>query len=189
VAPRMNRNPCGKYCVGGGTAGWIAPACSRRVIRDEERWHFGHRIESTSSRRSASAKARWPTIRATFEQIGVSETDFLRECDASFKQGSQFVKWVDGSDGTLTTIHSRCRPATKNATGSLLAWRIRGAKVSRPACASDGGLPAVPWRRAITTPEFTGLANYAYHLTPAIRAYFFFSTQALYRQAGCQAPV
>lgn len=38
----------------------------------------------------------WPTIRSTLQTIGISETDFLRECDASFKQGTQFSGWVDG---------------------------------------------------------------------------------------------
>ena len=31
----------------------------------------------------------WPTLRATLQKMGVSETDFFRECDAAFKQGAQ----------------------------------------------------------------------------------------------------
>ena len=55
-------------------------------------------IESRQQPPIGVGEGTWPTLRATLKQIGVTETDFLRECDASFKQGSQFVRWVDGSD-------------------------------------------------------------------------------------------
>ncbi|MFX3737731.1 tryptophan 7-halogenase, partial [Streptococcus suis] len=37
----------------------------------------------------------WPTMRKTLKTIGISETQFIRECDASFKQGSRFDGWCD----------------------------------------------------------------------------------------------
>jgi hypothetical protein len=40
-------------------------------------------------------------MRDTLRRIGVSETDFIRECDASFKQGSKFVRLVQGRGRTL----------------------------------------------------------------------------------------
>ena len=54
-------------------------------------------IESRQQPPIGVGEGTWPTIRTTLKQIGITETAFLRECDASFKQGSQFVQWVDGS--------------------------------------------------------------------------------------------
>jgi len=36
--------------------------------------------------------------RDTLRRIGVSETELIRQCDASFKQGSKFERWVDGRE-------------------------------------------------------------------------------------------
>src|SRR5690606_19427385 len=38
----------------------------------------------------------WPTLRITLREIGVSETEFINECDVSFKQGSKFIGWCSG---------------------------------------------------------------------------------------------
>ena len=38
-------------------------------------------------------------MRDTLRRTGVSETDFIRECDAAFKQGSKFVRWREEVDG------------------------------------------------------------------------------------------
>jgi len=82
--------------------------------------------------------------------------------------------------GTLTTIHSRCRPATKNANLApyWLEDHPRGQKFSRPACAFQTEVCSRALApKQITTPEFTGLANYAYHLDRRqIRAFFYAST-------------
>src|SRR6185312_13827933 len=84
--------------VGGGTAGWlVAGVLGSRYPRRGEDGVAITLIESRQQPPIGVGEGTWPTIRSTLKQIGVSETDFLRECDASFKQGSQFVKWVDGS--------------------------------------------------------------------------------------------
>ncbi|HEY8053877.1 MAG TPA: tryptophan 7-halogenase, partial [Steroidobacteraceae bacterium] len=85
--------------VGGGTAGWItAGVLASRYPRRGEQGLEITLVESRQQPPIGVGEGTWPTIRATLKQIGVSETDFLRECDAAFKQGSQFLKWVDGSD-------------------------------------------------------------------------------------------
>ena len=35
-------------------------------------------------------------MRSTLKKIGISETEFFRECSASFKQGTQFYNWSYG---------------------------------------------------------------------------------------------
>ena len=35
-------------------------------------------------------------MRKTLKAMGISETELIRECDATFKQGSKFNGWVTG---------------------------------------------------------------------------------------------
>jgi tryptophan 7-halogenase len=152
--------------VGGGTAGWIVAGvlASRYPSRGED----GVAITLIESRQQPPigvGEGTWPTIRSTLKQIGVTETDFLRECDASFKQGSQFVKWVDAS-ATDTYWHPFTLPADY-ADRNLAPYWLEGPR-------QPGFAPSLCFQaelcshglapKQITTPEFAGLANYAYHL-------------------------
>src|ERR1700761_6154301 len=84
--------------VGGGTAGWItAGVLASRFPRRGEEGVSVTLIEAPGVPPIGVGEGTWPTIRSTLKQIGVSETEFLRECDASFKQGTEFRGWVDGS--------------------------------------------------------------------------------------------
>jgi len=122
-------------------------------------------IESRQQPPIGVGEGTWPTIRTTLKQIGVTETDFLRECDASFKQGSQFINWVDGS-GTDAYYHPFTLPTSYVDTNLAPYWLegSREASFAATLCfqselCSQGKAP-----KQITTPEFAGLANYAYHL-------------------------
>ena len=153
--------------VGGGTAGWImAGVLASRYPRRGEDGVSVTLIESRTQPPIGVGEGTWPTIRATLKQIGVTETEFLRECDASFKQGSQFVNWVDGSAiRTPTSIRSRCRPATSTPTWLPIGWRIRGEpSFATSLCFQTELCSRDLAPKQITTPEFAGLANYAYHL-------------------------
>src|SRR5881275_1341638 len=55
-------------------------------------------VESPDTPAIGVGEGTWPTLRATLERIGVSETDFFRECDAAFKQGARFARWTTGAD-------------------------------------------------------------------------------------------
>src|SRR5210317_1497722 len=91
--------------VGGGSAGWL----SAGVIAAEHCVdpHAGQRlelvlIESPDVPTIGVGEGTWPSMRATLQRIGLSETDFLRECDASFKQGTWFRDWHTGSGDTYS---------------------------------------------------------------------------------------
>src|SRR3954447_14547159 len=78
--------------VGGGTAGWLTAA----VIAARHRSRIPHNftvtlVESPNVPIIGVGEGTWPTLRATLKKIGVSETDFFRECDAAFKQGAKFA--------------------------------------------------------------------------------------------------
>jgi tryptophan halogenase len=152
--------------VGGGTAGWIvAGVLGARFPKRGEDGLSITLIESRGQPPIGVGEGTWPTIRTTLKQIGVSETEFLRECDASFKQGSQFLKWVDGGESD-SYWHPFTLPAGY-ADYNLAPYWLEGpqqhgfaASVCFQAALCEKGLAP----KQITTPEYAGLANYAYHL-------------------------
>ena len=82
--------------VGGGSAGWLTAG----LIAADHQGSSLHvtLIESPDIAPIGVGEGTWPSMRDTLRRIGVSEADFLRECDASFKQGSRFNRWVNGAD-------------------------------------------------------------------------------------------
>ena len=92
----MNQKINRVVIVGGGTAGWL----SAGVIAAE---HFiGSKnnspedsfqltlVESPDIATIGVGEGTWPSMRSTLQKMGISETDFFRECSASFKQGTLF---------------------------------------------------------------------------------------------------
>jgi tryptophan halogenase len=148
--------------VGGGSAGWLTAgiiAASRlgqvQVIL----------IESPDISPIGVGEGTWPTMRSTLQLIGVSETDFFRECDASFKQGSKFSRWTSLS-AEDDYYHPFTVPAKYHEIDLAPFWlpfkeKINFANAVCPQGAiCDLGLAP----KLITTPEYGGVLNYGYHL-------------------------
>lgn len=90
--------------IGGGSAGWL----SAGLIAAQP--HLTHNakvtlIESPDVATLGVGEGTWPTIRQTLKTIGISETQFVRECDASFKQGSRFDGWCDDMHNNQNNEH------------------------------------------------------------------------------------
>jgi len=152
--------------VGGGTAGWItAGVLAARFPMRGPNGVSVTLIESRTQPPIGVGEGTWPTIRSTLKQIGVSETDFLRECDASFKQGSRFVGWVDGSSGD-SYYHPFTLPVDYIERNLAPYWLAgpRGPSFASSLCFQTRLCDHSLAPKQITTPEFAGLANYAYHL-------------------------
>jgi tryptophan 7-halogenase len=81
--------------VGGGIAGWLTAG---RIAAQHKNRVKVVLIESPSIPTVGVGEGTWPTMRSTLIALGIRETDFIRECDASFKQGAKFAKWVDGQE-------------------------------------------------------------------------------------------
>lgn len=151
--------------VGGGTAGWLA--ASRLANSPRARSGALHitLIEAPDIPIIGVGEGTWPTMRATLSAIGLGETEFLVSCDGSFKQGSRFDGWVDGTAGDSYYHPFTSPPAA--ATGDLLAaWQATASDLSFAAamtpqahvCDQD----LAPRQR--TMPDYQGATNYAYHL-------------------------
>ncbi len=152
--------------LGGGSAGWLTAG----VLASE---HNSARedgvqitlVESPSVSTVGVGEGTWPTMRNTLRKIGISENTFIRSCDASFKQGSQFVGWVDGKDDDKY-YHPFTIPTGLGDANIVQYWRSHQRNMSfanaftPQAHVCDSGL--APKQKA--TPEYAVVVNYGYHL-------------------------
>jgi tryptophan halogenase len=152
--------------VGGGSAGWLTAG----VLAAEHRAASGAGlhitlIESPNVAPIGVGEGTWPTMRDTLRKIGASETDFFRECDASFKQGSRFNGWVNGGADDYY-FHPFVLPQGYSETSLVERWRQRHGDIPfadlvsfQPHLCVHGKAP-----KQASTPEYAAVANYGYHL-------------------------
>jgi tryptophan halogenase len=153
--------------VGGGTAGWLTAGII--AARHKERITRGSLsvtlVESPDIPILGVGEGTWPTMRSTLEKIGVSETDFFRQCDAAFKQGAKFAKWTTGAADDYY-YHPLMLPQGFTQLNLVPHWLQKREQVSFcDAVSAQGYLcEANLAPKSITTPEYQAVANYAYHL-------------------------
>ncbi|WP_404339358.1 tryptophan halogenase family protein [Pseudoalteromonas mariniglutinosa] len=149
--------------VGGGTAGWLAAN------------HLGHAlheqgiaitlIESANIPTIGVGEGTVPSMRQSLAKFGVSESEFIKECDVTFKQSIKFVNWLDKhTHGDNFYHHLFDHP---HLFGDELSadWLANGQAtryadyVSKQALCCERQLAP----KTIATPEFAGINGYAYH--------------------------
>jgi tryptophan 7-halogenase len=146
--------------VGGGSAGWLVAG----VLAAEHPLRVTL-VESPAVPPIGVGEGTWPSMRDTLHRIGVSESDFVRECDASFKQGSRFNGWVNGRADDYY-FHPFVLPQGHGDANLAGAWQAghRGVPFAdlvsfQPHLCVHGRAP-----KQFATPEFAAVANYGYHL-------------------------
>ncbi len=152
--------------VGGGSAGWLTAgviAAAHRVPDNPELTVT--LVESPDVNILGVGEGTWPSMRDTLRRMGVSETAFIRECDASFKQASKFVGWVTG-EADDAYYHPFVAPQGYGEIDVAAGWAELAAGrpfadvvCFQPTLCENGKAP-----KQNTTPEFAAVANYAYHL-------------------------
>ncbi len=155
--------------VGGGTAGWLTAGVI--AARHQARIRAGSLsvtlVESANVPIIGVGEGTWPTLRSTLKKMGVSETEFFRECDAAFKQGAKFAKWTTGEEDDAY-YHPLMLPQGFGEVNLVPFWLKRGQAQGIPFSAAVCPQEAICERglapKSITTPEYDGMANYAYHL-------------------------
>ena len=153
--------------VGGGTAGWLTAGviAARHQGRIKKGTFSVTLIESPTIKIIGVGEGTWPTIRSTLQKLGVSETEFFRECDGAFKQGGRFAKWTTGADDDAY-YHPLMLPEGFAEVNLAPHWLLKGNGVSFCDAVTpqgrlcDAGLAP----KTITMAEYAGAANYAYHL-------------------------
>ena len=153
--------------VGGGSAGWLTAgviAAEHRIDAEAEQPFELLLIESPDVPTIGVGEGTWPSMRATLQRIGLSETDFIRECDASFKQGTFFRNWQTGHGDTYS--HPFTVPIDYAEADLVPQWleldnapEYADAVTPQTALFDDCLAP-----KQITTPEYAFVVNYGYHL-------------------------
>jgi glycine/D-amino acid oxidase-like deaminating enzyme len=156
--------------VGGGSAGWLAAA----VIAARHRAGHPDDIEVTLIESEAIGilgvgEGTWPTMRNTLRKIGVSETEFFRDCNVSFKQGAKFAGWATGATDDFY-YHPLVLPEGFPSLDLAAFWNhYAGGNEAVPSfsdavCFQEAVCEKGLAPKLITTPEYGCVANYAYHL-------------------------
>ena len=151
--------------VGGGTAGWLTAGLLAAEHRPGKESQFNIvLIESPDVSPIGVGEGTWPTMRTSLQTMGISETDFVRECDASFKQGTRFNGWLSDQDHFY--YHPFALPQRFHEIDLARHWQLLREQVSyadavtpQPAACERALAP-----KQITTPEFASNLNYGYHL-------------------------
>lgn len=151
--------------VGGGSAGWLTAG----VLAAEHRAQAPGGLQITLLEAPGIppigvGEGTWPSMRDTLRNIGLSETDLVRDCDAAFKQGSLFRGWVNGADDDHYS-HPFVLPQGYTDADLVAGWQARHAQqpfaelVSfQPQLCASGLAP-----KQAATPEYAAVANYGYH--------------------------
>jgi tryptophan halogenase len=151
--------------VGGGSAGWITAG-----LLAAEHGSAGPDgvkvtlLESPNVPIIGVGEGTWPSMRATLQKLGLSEIEFLRECDASFKQGTEFLGWTGGT-GPQRYIHPFSLPSEFASLNLASYWLAHPGSqdfadfVTPQAQVVHAGLAP----KQCQTPEFGFNVNYGYH--------------------------
>lgn len=150
--------------VGGGTAGWI----TANVIAAEHPQREDHGVqvalvESPDIPIIGVGEGTWPSMRMTLKRIGLSEDEMIRECDASFKQGTGFQGWSTGAD---RYYHPFSLPVDYTELNPARFWLTQNGQapfadiVSPQTQVIERGLAP----KQVSAPQYAFSVNYGYHL-------------------------
>lgn len=151
--------------LGGGAAGWLtAGTLAAEHLSAQPEGLEVVLVESPDVKILGVGEGTWPTMRATLKKMGIHESDFIRECDAAFKQGAKFCQWTH-NDSRDFYYHPLVLPHNFTQINLAQYWtnehnmRFADAVCPQSHLCDQGLAP-----KQTTTPEYAHVANYAYHL-------------------------
>ncbi|NCP63494.1 MAG: tryptophan 7-halogenase [Paraglaciecola sp.] len=153
--------------LGGGTAGWITAGllAKKHAGRSPNEGIQISLIESADIGIIGVGEGTWPTMRQTLAKLGISETQFIRQCGATFKQASKFVNWIKANNDVY--YHPFTEPQGHNKVELAPYWQALMPPGSSFAEAvtfqhylCEQGLAP----KTIANKEYEVVANYGYHL-------------------------
>jgi flavin-dependent dehydrogenase len=157
----MNQSINNIVIVGGGTAGWLTASILAAHFDTNSTFSITL-IESPDVKTIGVGEGTWPTMAATLRRIGISEAQFISECDASFKQGSRFIDWNNGE----SYYHPFSLPMGYKDINLVEHWleTNKAQSFDEFSTIQTGvcNLHLAP--KQINTPEYANVVNYGYHL-------------------------
>ncbi len=153
--------------LGGGTAGWITAGLLAKKHASNT---VGSGInitlvESPNIATIGVGEGTWPTMRQTLAKLGISETTFIRRCQATFKQASKFVNWVSPQNNSY--YHPFSEPQGYNRLDLGPYWRdiaATGSAFSEAVTFQHYLCEQGLGPKNIANREYEVVANYGYHL-------------------------
>lgn len=152
--------------VGGGSAGWLtAGLIAAKHKKAGDAGIDVTVIEAPDIPIIGVGEGTWPTMRTTLRTIGVKETDFIRECHASFKQGSKFSRWhQDKADSFYYHPFDLPEGFSEANVAELWLANRNGRSFSEQVCPQEALCEQHLAPKQATSPEYGGFSNYGYHL-------------------------
>ncbi|GGI99172.1 tryptophan halogenase [Shewanella hanedai] len=154
--------------VGGGTAGWLAANHLGKALLNTEGVSVTL-IESPDIPTIGVGEGTVPAIRKSLQSFGISETEFITQCDVTFKQSIKFSNWLNkdnhGSDNSFHHLFNIPSPLGGDLTPFWL--NNRDYDYSNLVSPQFVACEALKAPKKITTPEYAGALGYAYHLNAA----------------------
>lgn len=153
--------------IGGGTAGWLAANHLGKALLDKN--VSITLIESPDIPTIGVGEGTVPTIRKTLQSFGISETEFIKRCDVTFKQSIKFQNWLDKSlHGPTNFYHHLFEPPSPMGDDLSALWLQEQAQGYSQLVSSQHAIcEANLAPKLITTPEYQAIQGYAYHLNAA----------------------
>ena len=159
--------------IGGGAAGWLtanhlAKAYQESVAASQVSITL---IESSNIPTIGVGEGTVPSIRDSLHYFGISETDLLQRCSATFKQSIRFINWQTPQPTSHThEYHHVFDYPNVRSMAAIEDWVSQGYLTHSfehsfvaQAHIVDKGLAPKKFVQA----EFQGVCNYAYHFDAA----------------------
>ena len=163
--------------VGGGTAGWLAATFLASAHGTKTGKGLGITlVESADIGLIGVGEATFPSLKGTLAAIGIDEARFLRDSNATFKQGIRFNNWVrpPGSAGADHYFHPFSVPSQRPGVPELLPYWLLGAAGDMPFAQAvtmqKRVADAKHGPKRASDADFVGPLNYAYHFDAALFA-------------------
>ncbi|WP_395339128.1 tryptophan halogenase family protein [Ningiella sp. W23] len=148
--------------VGGGTAGWLVAALLAKKHSPSISVTL---VESPDIPTVGVGEGTWPSMRTTLQKIGISESEFIATCSATFKQASRFVNWTHKENEEY--YHPFTQPIGYGKLDMAAYWHDMQSQ--QPTFCDAVSFQSVLCKegiapKSIANKEYETVANYGYHL-------------------------
>jgi tryptophan halogenase len=156
--------------VGGGTAGWLAANhLAKKLSSGSSEGVKVTLVESPNIASIGVGEGTVPMMRQSLKDLGIDETDFIKSCDVTFKQGIKFVDWLDNPENDHTDYYHHLFDYPKVTDFDATPYWMMGLAGNKRSFADSVSLQGIICDaelapKSITTPEYEGSTSYGYHL-------------------------
>ncbi|NTS76611.1 tryptophan 7-halogenase [Catenovulum sp. SM1970] len=153
--------------IGGGTAGWITANHLGKALEKEQIQIT--LIEDPDTPIIGVGEGTVPMMRQTLQHFGISESEFISQCDATFKQSIKFVNWLDKHQHGENNYYHHLFDYPFPFNEDLTPYWLNKTEQSFADTVSFQGLVCDNFKapKRITDKEYEGATTYAYHLNAA----------------------